>query len=123
MNYEAKESSVKLEYKDEYSLKRRINIHNTLKKMAYKMGMYSKFCEVCVRREITTRDPDTGDMVKKYVIVNEERYQQMLRCMIPYAKKICGFWYGENPSHPDHPINSWSAEKLLKQRRKQNELL
>lgn len=109
MNYEAKESSVKLEYKDEYSLKRRINIHNTLKKLAHKMGKYSDFCAVCVRREITTRDPDSGELIKKYVLVDEERYQQMLRGMVPYAKAICGRWYGENPNNPKHPINSWKA--------------
>lgn len=78
---------------------RRINIHEALKILAWKIGMYNRMCSVFVKVKVDGR----------YVYANPEKKYAFESEFMPMLEEICGDRLGDNPNLPDHPIRRWQA--------------
>lgn len=76
----------------------RINVHESLKMLAVKMGKYATFCRAYARKKV-------GE--NSYEYVNPKLKHDFEADMMPMLHEICKGRLGENPKNPNHPLYVW----------------
>ena len=98
------EPSRTLEYDSGNRVLRNINFKETLRRFAYKMGLYSDFCHA-----YQTQKTCDGRREYKYPNLKNDFDGRV----IPFMEKVCGKWLGLNPNLPDHPINKFKCNSKI----------
>lgn len=89
-----------LSYDAQSALMRKINIRETLRMMACKMGRYKEMCQAYVTQRV-------GKDCYEYK--NPGLKEHFDHEMMPFLEKVCGKWLGENPNMPWHPIQKFKG--------------
>lgn len=89
-----------LTYDAKAALIRRINVRETLRLLAYRLGRYADMCKAYETQKVGK---------DQYEYKNPGLKQHFDHEMLPFLEKVCGKWLGENPNMPWHPIQKFKG--------------